>query len=237
MKEDLIYDLGFHIGQDTDFYLKKGFRVIAIEANPILFSNGKIKFKKYIDSGQLDLINIGIAYENSTLPFYVNQKNSEWSSFDYNIGTSRGDYTVIEIKVVTLDTIIAQHQVPYYLKIDIEGYDRTAVNSLKKIINKPKFISTESSDVVMIEELSSLGYQKFKFINQANINQITLKYPAKEGAYVKHDFIYGSSGPFGEETEGSWLSKETIINLSNAYWGNPQRDTNIHGWYDLHASF
>ena len=33
---NLIFDIGMHIGQDTEFYLKKGFRVVAIEADPTL---------------------------------------------------------------------------------------------------------------------------------------------------------------------------------------------------------
>lgn len=34
--ENLIFDAGAHRGDDTDFYLGKGFRVVAAEANPIL---------------------------------------------------------------------------------------------------------------------------------------------------------------------------------------------------------
>ena len=30
--DDLIFDIGMHIGQDTEVYLKKGFRVVAVEA-------------------------------------------------------------------------------------------------------------------------------------------------------------------------------------------------------------
>ena len=33
---NLIYDVGLHLGEDTEYYLKKGFRVIAFEANPEL---------------------------------------------------------------------------------------------------------------------------------------------------------------------------------------------------------
>ena len=36
--KDLIYDVGMHKGEDTEFYLRKGFRVIAIEADPDLVS-------------------------------------------------------------------------------------------------------------------------------------------------------------------------------------------------------
>jgi len=33
---DLIFDIGANNGDDTAFYLKKGFRVVAIEADPAL---------------------------------------------------------------------------------------------------------------------------------------------------------------------------------------------------------
>jgi 16S rRNA A1518/A1519 N6-dimethyltransferase RsmA/KsgA/DIM1 with predicted DNA glycosylase/AP lyase activity len=32
--KDLIYDVGMHHGEDTEFYLRKGFRVVAFEADP-----------------------------------------------------------------------------------------------------------------------------------------------------------------------------------------------------------
>jgi len=36
MDAQLIYDVGAQLGEDTDFYLRKGFKVVAIEANPPL---------------------------------------------------------------------------------------------------------------------------------------------------------------------------------------------------------
>lgn len=36
MNNSLIIDVGMHTGRDTEFYLKKGFNVVAIEANPEL---------------------------------------------------------------------------------------------------------------------------------------------------------------------------------------------------------
>ena len=32
----IIFDIGMHCGEDTDFYLKKGFTVVGVEANPEL---------------------------------------------------------------------------------------------------------------------------------------------------------------------------------------------------------
>ena len=41
---NLIYDLGCHNGQDSDFCLKKGFTVFAVEANPELCDVLKLRF-------------------------------------------------------------------------------------------------------------------------------------------------------------------------------------------------
>ena len=54
--KDLIYDFGMHKGEDTEFYLRKGFRVIAFEANPELVRLCRNRLKGFIDQGQLTVI-------------------------------------------------------------------------------------------------------------------------------------------------------------------------------------
>jgi FkbM family methyltransferase len=236
MHSDLIYDVGLHVGQDTDYYLKKGFRVVAIEANPLLVEECSARFQDAIRAGRLTIVNMGIADEDRTLPFYVNEKLSEWSSFDMQIGTTRGPYRVIQVPATTLDRIMARHGVPYYLKLDIEGMDFPAIRSLRGMAGKPRHVSLENGQKHMIDELFEQGYRHFKFINQAKIHEIRLTPPAREGNFVDHTFPFGASGPFGEETAGPWLDRESVTALSTAYWNNPDRDANIHGWFDLHAS-
>jgi hypothetical protein len=36
MIRNLIYDVGMHEGEDTQFYIARGFKVVSIEANPQL---------------------------------------------------------------------------------------------------------------------------------------------------------------------------------------------------------
>lgn len=236
MNKGLIFDIGFHVGQDTDFYLKKGFWVVAVDANPKLIEDGKKKFAQYISAGRLVLLNIGIGKGEEVLPFYVNEELSEWSSFDKQIGTTRGKYHVIEVPLVTLRSIVEKFGVPYYIKVDIEGHDLIAIQSLRGMADKPKYISIENGQAHMIEELFFLGYRKFKFVNQADISKVVLKPYPKEGAFIDYSFPFGSSGPFGEDLDGQWLCKSDVLKLSNSYWNNPNRDANIHGWYDLHAT-
>lgn len=54
--KDLIYDVGMHTGEDTEYYLKKGFRVVAFEANNELVEENKKKFSKPIAEGTLVIV-------------------------------------------------------------------------------------------------------------------------------------------------------------------------------------
>ena len=56
MSGRLIYDVGMHRGEDTDFYLKRGHRVVGVEANPNLVVELKARFRSEIGSGQLRII-------------------------------------------------------------------------------------------------------------------------------------------------------------------------------------
>ena len=47
--ENLIFDIGFHKGEDTLFYLLKGYRVIAVDADPDLINEWKAIVAKLCD--------------------------------------------------------------------------------------------------------------------------------------------------------------------------------------------
>src|SRR5687768_16102344 len=106
MIEDLIIDVGLHTGEDTAFYLAKGFRVLAIEANPLLVEQSKQKFANYLAAGRLMLLNVGVGDREEIAPFYVNRAMSEWSSFEKKVGTTRGAYDVIGVPVVSLRSVL-----------------------------------------------------------------------------------------------------------------------------------
>ena len=56
----LIVDLGMNDGSDTFFYLKKGFNVIALEANPELADQASRRFARFINSNTLRILKHGI---------------------------------------------------------------------------------------------------------------------------------------------------------------------------------
>jgi len=112
--DKLIFDIGMHKGQDSRFYLKQGYKVIAVEANPILAKRNTEKFKDYIDSGQLIIENAGMADKKGILPFYINHSLSEWSSFNKEYGSRRGKFEVVDVECITIHDLFEKYGIPYF---------------------------------------------------------------------------------------------------------------------------
>ena len=77
---NLIYDVGMHKGEDTDFYLRKGFRVVAIEANAELYEEFMRTFPHEVDSGQLTIMNKAISDAPGMIDFFINERDSVWGT-------------------------------------------------------------------------------------------------------------------------------------------------------------
>ena len=86
----LAFDIGFNTGDDTALMLLQAYRVVAIEANPLLVERGRVRFAQAIQSGRLTLLNIALANDvalvGQLLPFFVNAYKHEWSSFEQRVG-------------------------------------------------------------------------------------------------------------------------------------------------------
>ena len=81
---DLIFDVGLHKGEDTDFYLKKGFKVVAFEADPDLVAHCRDRFEQPIADHRLRIIEGAVAPEaaGERIAFYKNLQKSEWGTID-----------------------------------------------------------------------------------------------------------------------------------------------------------
>lgn len=254
MVENLIYDVGMHKGEDTFYYLQKGYRVVAVEANPELANHAAIRFKKYIDGGKLIILNVGIAQQDATLTFYRNDHELEWSSFDKAIGTRNGTaFTEMQIPCRTASSIFAEFGIPYYLKIDIEGYDAICINGIESSDQAPVYISCEASSIDCLEALVQKGYKKFKLINQArNFTAFNIEFEKNKWntflqmklnrakirlqKWIPFKYRFGSSGPFGEDSDGNWMDAEYIRNAYNQFYSTTtNQPINGLSWFDIHA--
>jgi len=214
---DLIYDVGLHLGEDSEFYLKKGFRVVAVEAVPKLAQLAAERLSAYVASGKLTILNVAIAERTGPLSFYTSPGRSvwgtasrDWAERNLHLGQPSVETTV---QGVTFGSILAKHGVPYYLKIDIEGSDLLCLHALHGFEVKPKHVSIESSktswkDLVNeFDLLEGLGYKRFKVVPQHTVFRQRCPVPPREGDFVEHSFVPGATGLFGEEAPGRWLTK------------------------------
>lgn len=238
---NLIVDLGMNDGADTLFYLKKGFSVVALEANPKLTDRASRRFARFIATDTLRILNNGITDASSVpLDFYVNHTRSEWSSFIKDIG-ARGHkgYSVNKIEMLPIADLFSKFGTPYYLKIDIEGYDQRIIDALDSLPYRPRFISAEESGVRMIDSLYGLGASAFKLVDQTSHPSIKLPNPPREGRFSRHYFVAGSSGPFGEETPGDWISYKVFRELYLTKYRSEDGTwiSSSKGWFDIHAKF
>ncbi len=247
----IIIDVGANNGNDCDFYLRKGFKVVAIEADPELADNIREKFKDFVVTGQLVVKNVAVTDAKKTVKFYKNSF-SEWSSLNYDSkATKLNTHEIVEVEGDTLLSIIEEfkNQEIYYLKLDIEGGELDAVRSLVGTIVKPKYVSFEvNSDwKEILNLLNEYGYCNYKLIRQGEKFLQPPPYPPLEGNYVGCSFINSMSGTFGRETPGEWKSyeklrsevgiveeqrKSTSSTGKGFYLGNQPTGS----WYDIHAT-
>lgn len=221
MATNLIYDIGMHTGEDTAFYLKKGFQVVAVEANPVLCAKAAARFADAIRDQRLIIVNKAIAREAGPVTFYRNLDVSVWGTIDPSWADRNRRHgtrsETITVDATTMPELLARFGVPYYLKIDIEGMDMIAVEGLAGLEQRPKYVSIESDKDSFkslrreIQTFVALGYDRFKIVDQNRVPRQRVPLPALEGNFCAHDFEEGASGLFGEEAPGAWLTAEQAI--------------------------
>ena len=170
---NLIFDNGMHIGQDTEFFLKKGFRVVAIEANLTLAEAAGEKFAPQIAGGQLTICNAALASETGKVDFFVCENITEWSSMNENLASRDEKVRKVSVDGLTYCDLADRFGTPYYMKIDIEGADLIPIIGLSKAQIRPVHVSYEAFSLDGAALLYSLGYKWFKLVGQRNLPKIT----------------------------------------------------------------
>jgi FkbM family methyltransferase len=222
-RSTLVFDIGLHKGEDTNFYLKKGYRVVAFEASPDLIGLCKVRFKDEIADGRLHIVEGAITSEPGSGPirFFKNERNSvfgtirpDWNARNEAVGSGG---TIIEVNRVDVASCLERFGIPHFVKIDIEGADSVVLDALRAFDERPAYLSIESNKVSLNEVqkelnvLSALGYEKFTAVQQADIPNKQISTADLTGKPFTFVFEKDSSGPFGEDLRQPWLSADACV--------------------------
>jgi len=263
IERDLIFDVGASNGDDSAYYLHKGFRVVAVEASPLMHITLRERFRGEIEDGRLILVPAAIASEEGEAPFWICDDEPGRSSFDRAIASYHGSrhHSVI-VPTCSFSSLLERFGTPFYCKIDIEGCDRLCIEQMSRLA-RPSYLSlelptigsapAEAETAWIMDRLEDLGYDRFKIISQVTYRQaaallaatkmrmpqrLSLRITLLEQAVRKYrrdeHWVFGdeSSGPFGEETRGKWLSPQKARSLIAII----RRNRDLSDWYDVHAA-
>lgn len=115
--DNLIIDVGAHVGQDTAYYLAKGFDVVAVEANPELADQLGDRFTADVASGRLRILNTAVAPTSGTQRLAVSDEITIWSSLSPEL-VNRNEavgtrYRYVDVPAVSFDEVLRDVGVPH----------------------------------------------------------------------------------------------------------------------------
>jgi len=175
----LIFDIGANVGNNVEIFLRLGGSIIAVEPDTknlrclsARFSkNTKVSIipKALSDSSSQEIIYIqddGTTLHTLSLKwknYLTSPKNNRWEN--------RKRFSKKQlISTISLNHLIDQYGMPYYIKIDVEGYEEKVIKGLDR---KIPLISFEANlPEFLVETLNCLEYLN-KLNDQSTYNYST----------------------------------------------------------------
>jgi len=167
---DLVFDIGAHVGDRVAAFRRLGARVVAVEPQPAMLKVLRLFYGRRSD---VTIEPVAVGRSPGTIELMINADNPTVSTasrpFIDAARDARGweaqNWTkTISVPATTLDTLIAKHGVPVFIKIDIEGFEAEALAGLTRPVKALSFeFTTIQREVALacIERCTALGYVRF----------------------------------------------------------------------------
>ncbi|MET0179881.1 MAG: FkbM family methyltransferase [Novosphingobium sp.] len=226
----VIYDFGMNNGDNLDYYLMKGVRVVGIDANSALCERVRERFSLAIDSGQLRVVNAALTTGNDggSVDFYLHRESHVLSQLLRPAESERHSFEAVTVPCRTPASIVREHGHPIYIKVDVEHFDQQVLNNLFENGILPDEVSAESHSVDVFASLVNAGYTAFNLVEGASVPVVYANTMVDTpNGPVEFSFKPHTAGPFGQDLTTEWLNADSFLyHLAFARLG----------WKDIHAS-
>jgi FkbM family methyltransferase len=167
---DLVFDVGAHVGDRVASFRRLGARVVAVEpqramvrALRLLYGRDRsVAIEAVAVGGQPGRARMLINADNPTVSSVSSAfveaahgapgwETQRWSEF-------------ADVEITTLDTLMARHGSPAFIKLDVEGFEAVALSGLSQAVRALSFeFTTIQPDVALacIEQCEAMGYARF----------------------------------------------------------------------------
>ncbi len=176
---DLIFDIGANVGDKTDVFLRLGARVVVVEPDETCQKIISEKFLKLRFSPKpVVIIGKAVSDEVTTKTMWVDGPKSALNTLSdkwvtalkgeqkrFDTAVSSQEFGVQKkVETVTLGQLIATHGMPFFVKIDVEGYEHIALKGLTRPVpylsfevNLPEFRPEAADCVHLLEKIEPRG--------------------------------------------------------------------------------
>jgi FkbM family methyltransferase len=178
-KGDLIFDVGANDGSKTDIFLRLGARVVSVEPDEANQQVLRDKFLRHrLTPKRVVVVGKAISDRSTIETMWidgpgsaVNTLSKKWAEtlkakkdefkhghFGLEFARQRA------VETTTLEELMVTHGVPFFVKIDVEGYEASVIGGLKHAvpvlsfeINLPEFRQEGLECVKLLDSLSAVG--------------------------------------------------------------------------------
>lgn len=162
----LVFDIGAHVGSRTRTLLANGAHCIAIEPQPAFAELLRRLFGK---NDRVTLVTEAVGRQRGEAELHVSSRHPTVSSLSADwvtrVATTSGFEEVdwdqrVTVNVTTLDALIAEHGLPVFCKIDVEGMEAEILAGLSEaipIVAVEYIPATIDIALACIERLEALG--------------------------------------------------------------------------------
>jgi FkbM family methyltransferase len=175
----LIFDIGANQGAKTDVFLRLGARVVAVEPDDACSRSLEERFLEFrLSPRPVTIVTRAVSNRVGTEELLidgpgsaVNTMSPKWAeSLKKNRTIFAYEHCGLEfnqtklVQTTTIDELIAEHGVPFFVKIDVEGHELNVLRGLHRPVpylsfevNLPEFRAEGSECVRLLAELAHAG--------------------------------------------------------------------------------